>query len=161
MILAIGQQADLSFLTSEDRVELSPQGTIKVDPQTLATSAPGLFAGGDVAGPRNLIEAVANGKRAALSIDDYLRGVKTDLVVNLRIEELPTRSYTRPEDYEKCERKTPPVIALDRRTGISEVELGYDEACLRASRALSLLSHSNNLRCREMRALQSLRRYLS
>ena len=129
VILAIGQQADLSFLTSEDRVELTPQGTIKVDPQTLSTSAPGLFAGGDVAfGPRNLIEAVANGKRAALSIDDYLRGVKTDLVVNLRIEELPTRSYQRPEDYEKCERKTPAVISLDRRTGISEVELGYDEA---------------------------------
>ena len=129
VILAIGQQADLSFLTSEDHVELTPQGTIKVDPQTLATSAAGLFAGGDVAfGPRNLIEAVANGKRAALSIDDYLRGVKTELVVDLRIEELPTRSYRRPEDYEKCERKTPPVISLDRRTGISEVEVGFDEA---------------------------------
>lgn len=139
VILAIGQQADLSFLTAEDHVELTPQGTIKVDPQTLATSAPGLFAGGDVAfGPRNLIEAVANGKRAALSIDDYLRGVKTDLVVNLRIQELPTRSYRRPEDYEKCERKTPPVISLDRRTGISEVEIGYseDEAQQQAERCL-------------------------
>ena len=129
VILAIGQQADLSFLSSDDRVELTPQGTIKVDPATLATSAPGLFAGGDVAfGPRNLIEAVANGKRAALSIDDYLRGVKTDLVVNLRIEELPTRSYRRPDEYEKCEREAPPTISLDRRTGISEVESGYSEA---------------------------------
>jgi len=128
IILAIGQQADLSFLKSEDRVELTPQGTIKVDRNTLATSAAGLFAGGDVAfGPRNLIEAVANGKRAALSIDDYLRGVKTDLVVNLRIDELPTRSYRRPEDYDKCERKAPPTISLDRRTGISEVETGYSE----------------------------------
>lgn len=139
VILAIGQQADLSFLTSEDRVELSPQGTIKVDPNTLATSAPGLFAGGDVAfGPRNLIEAVANGKRAALSIDDYLRGAKTDLVVDLRIEELPTRSYRRPEDYEKCEREAPPTISLDRRTGISEVESGYteDEARQQAERCL-------------------------
>jgi NADPH-dependent glutamate synthase beta subunit-like oxidoreductase len=128
IILAIGQQADLSFLKAEDRVELTPQGTIKVNPETLATSAPGLFAGGDVAfGPRNLIEAVANGKRAALSIDDYLRGEKTELVVNLRIDELPTRSYSRPEDYEKCERKAPPTISLDRRTGISEVETGFDE----------------------------------
>jgi formate dehydrogenase beta subunit len=128
VILAIGQQADLSFLRPDDRVELTPQGTIKVDPATLSTSAPGLFAGGDVAfGPRNLIEAVANGKRAALSIDDYLRGVKTDLVVNLRIEELPTRSYRRPEEYEKCEREAPPTISLDRRTGISEVETGYTE----------------------------------
>lgn len=129
VILAIGQQADLSFLSPDDRVELTPQGTIKVNPETLATSAPGLFAGGDVAfGPRNLIEAVANGKRAALSIDDYLRGVKTDLVVNLRIEELPTRSYRRPDEYEKCEREAPPTISLDRRTGISEVESGYSEA---------------------------------
>lgn len=142
VILAIGQQADLSFLTSEDRVELTPPGTIKVDPLTLATSAPGLFAGGDVAfGPRNLIEAVANGKRAALSIDDYLRGVKTDLVVNLRIEELPTRSYRRPEDYEKCEREAPPTISLDRRTGISEVETGYTEEQARQQAERCLYCH--------------------
>ena len=72
-ILAIGQRADLSFLKPEDGVALTPGGTIKVDPTTLATSAPGVFAGGDVAfGPRNLIEAVANGKRAARSIHEYL-----------------------------------------------------------------------------------------
>jgi NADPH-dependent glutamate synthase beta subunit-like oxidoreductase len=142
VILAIGQQADLSFLTSADHVELTPQGTIKVDPKTLATSAPGLFAGGDVAfGPRNLIEAVANGKRAALSIDDYIRGVKTDLVVDLRIEELPTRSYRRPEDYEKCERETPPTISLDRRTGISEVETGYAEGQARQQAERCLYCH--------------------
>jgi NADPH-dependent glutamate synthase beta subunit-like oxidoreductase len=142
VILAIGQQADLSFLTSEDRVELTPQGTIKVDPTTLATSAAGLFAGGDVAfGPRNLIEAVANGKRAALSIDDYLRGVKTDLVVNLRIEELPTRSYRRPEDYEKCQREAPPTISIDRRTGISEVETGYTEEQAREQAERCLYCH--------------------
>jgi NADPH-dependent glutamate synthase beta subunit-like oxidoreductase len=139
IILAIGQQADLSFLKPADLVELTPQGTIKVNAETLATSAPGLFAGGDVAfGPRNLIEAVANGKRAALSIDDYLRGEKTDLVVNLRIDELATRSYRRPDDYEKCERKAPPTISLDRRTGISEVETGFteEEARRQAERCL-------------------------
>lgn len=142
IILAIGQQADLSFLKIEDHVELTPQGTIKVDRETLATSAPGLFAGGDVAfGPRNLIEAVANGKRAALSIDDYLRGVKTDLVVNLRIDELPTRSYRRPEDYDKCERKAPPTISLDRRTGISEVETGYSEEEARRQAERCLYCH--------------------
>jgi NADPH-dependent glutamate synthase beta subunit-like oxidoreductase len=139
VILAIGQQADLSFLRPEDRVDLTPQGTIRVDRETLQTSAPGLFAGGDVAfGPRNLIEAVANGKRAALSIDDYLRGVKTELVVDLRIEELPTRTYRRPADYEKCEREVPPTISLDRRTGISEVEAGFgeEEARRQAERCL-------------------------
>jgi NADPH-dependent glutamate synthase beta subunit-like oxidoreductase len=140
VILAIGQQADLSFLKPEDKVELSPQGTIKVDPATLATSAPGLYAGGDVAfGPRNLIEAVANGKRAALSIDDYLRGFATTTVFKLDIERLPTRTYRMPEEYEKLERQSPPTISLDRRTGISEVETGYDEAQARrqAERCLS------------------------
>lgn len=128
VILAIGQQADLSFLKPEDKVELTPQGTIKVEPETLATSAPGLFAGGDVAfGPRNLIEAVANGKCAALSIDDFLRGSGSAAVFNLAIEKLPTRAYRMPEDYEKCERTSPPTISLDRRTGISEVETGYGE----------------------------------
>ncbi|MCP4634688.1 MAG: FAD-dependent oxidoreductase, partial [candidate division Zixibacteria bacterium] len=59
IILAIGQQADTSFLSNEDGVELTQRGTIKTDPDTLATSAPGVYAGGDVAfGPRILIEAV-------------------------------------------------------------------------------------------------------
>ena len=74
-VLAIGQQPDLSFLTPADGVALTPGGTIRVDPRTLATSAPGIYAGGDVAfGPRNLIEAVANGKRAARSIHEFLAG---------------------------------------------------------------------------------------
>lgn len=140
VILAIGQQADLSFLKPDDNVELTPQDTIRVDPATLATSAPGLFAGGDVAfGPRNLIEAVANGKRAALSMDDYLRGFSAATEFNLTIEKLPTRNYQMPEDYEKCERTAPPTTRLDRRTGISEVETGYNEAEARrqAERCLS------------------------
>jgi NADPH-dependent glutamate synthase beta subunit-like oxidoreductase len=140
VILAIGQQADLSFIKPADNVELTLQGTIKVDRETLATSAPGLFAGGDVAfGPRNLIEAVANGKRAALSIDDYLRETKTETVFHLTVEKLATRTYTMPEEYEQFARQAPPTISLDRRTGISEVETGYDEAQARqqAERCLS------------------------
>ena len=129
VVLAIGQQADLSFLKSEDNVELTPGGVIKVDPNTLATSAAGLFAGGDVAfGPRNLIDAVANGKQAALSMDDYLRGQDNTTHFSLRVEKIPTYAYRRPEDYEKFDRKAPPTVSLDRRTGISEVESGYDEA---------------------------------
>ncbi len=140
VILAIGQRADLSFLRPEDGVDITPQGTIKVDPETLATTAPGVFAGGDVAfGPRNLIQAVANGKRAALSIDDYLRGVTERPVVHLSVEKIPTRRYVMPEGYEKRRRQPPPTISLDRRTGISEVEVGYDEAEARqqAERCLS------------------------
>ncbi len=139
VILAIGQHADLSFLKPEDGVQLTPAGTIKVDPKTLSTSAAGIYAGGDVAfGPRNLIEAVANGKRAALSMDDYLRRLSGRLIFHLSIEKIPTRSYQRFEDYEKCGRQSPPTVELNRRTGISEVETGYgeDEARRQAERCL-------------------------
>jgi NADPH-dependent glutamate synthase beta subunit-like oxidoreductase len=142
IILAIGQQADLSFLKPDDRIELTPQGTVKVDPTMLATTAPGVFAGGDVAfGPRNLIEAVANGKRAALSIDDFLRDVKARPVVKLSVEKIPTWQYQRFEGYEKCERQTPPTISLDRRTGISEVEIGYSEEEARRQAERCLYCH--------------------
>lgn len=128
VILAIGQQADLSFLKEDDGIELTPQRTIKVDRATLATTAPGIFAGGDVAfGPRNVIEAVANGKQAALSIDDYLRDIETAPILRVSMEKLSTRNYRMPDAYEKCERQSPPTSPLDRRTGISEVESTYSE----------------------------------
>lgn len=138
VILAIGQKADLSFLKPDDGVELLPAGTIRVN-EDLATSASGIFAGGDVAfGPRNLIEAVANGKKAALSIDDYVRQVKLPATVNLTVEKIRTREYQMFEGYEKCTRQSPPTISLDRRTGISEVETGYgeEEARQQAERCL-------------------------
>jgi pyruvate/2-oxoglutarate dehydrogenase complex dihydrolipoamide dehydrogenase (E3) component len=88
-ILAIGQKADLSFLTEADGVALTPGGTIKIDPATLATSAPGIHAGGDVAfGPRNLIEAVANGK--ARPIDPRALPATTRSSRPVAIEKLPT-----------------------------------------------------------------------
>ena len=128
VILAIGQQADVAFLTPEDSIQLTPQFGIKVDRDTLATSAPGVYAGGDAAfGPRNIIDAIANGKRAALSIDNYLRGVEEGAEFRLSVTKIPTRSYTMPEDYDHFDREAPPTIDLNRRTGISEVESSYSE----------------------------------
>ena len=73
IILAIGESPDISFLPKE--VEVTERNTIVVDPLTLETSMPGVFAGGDVlSGPATVIEAIAAGKRAAVSIDRYLRG---------------------------------------------------------------------------------------
>src|SRR6202035_1234835 len=67
VILAVGQTADLDVLAGVE-LELN-RGTIKVDPATLRTSHPRIWAGGDVAhGPRNLIDAIADGQRAAASI---------------------------------------------------------------------------------------------
>jgi NADPH-dependent glutamate synthase beta subunit-like oxidoreductase len=138
-VLAIGQRADLSFLKPEDGVALTPMGTIKVDATTLATSAPGVFAGGDVAfGPRNLIEAVANGKRAARSIHEYLGNAGGRIDQRLDIEKISTARYRMIAGFERFDRKTPPTLDLGRRTGIAEVETGYGpaEAFEQAARCL-------------------------
>jgi ferredoxin len=138
-ILAIGQKADLGFLKPGDGVELTPGGTIRVDRETLATSAPGVYAGGDVAfGPRNLIEAVANGKRAARSIHEHLARGGASLEVTMEVEKLPTSRYRMIAGFEILDRETPPTLDLGRRTGIAEVETGYDrtQAWRQAARCL-------------------------
>jgi NADPH-dependent glutamate synthase beta subunit-like oxidoreductase len=140
VLLAIGQQADLSCFRPEDGLQFSQQGTIKIDPETLATTAPGVFAGGDVAyGPRNLIDGVGDGKRAARSIDDYLRQGRRTIGFNFRFEKVPTRRFERVEDYDQTERAAPPTSDLGRRSGISEVEYSYDEqqAMQQAERCLA------------------------
>jgi heterodisulfide reductase subunit A-like polyferredoxin len=76
MIAAVAQAPEISFLEETHGLEVTPKGTFGVDPLTLATNRPGVFAGGDVArGPWILIQAIADGRRGALSIDRYLRGV--------------------------------------------------------------------------------------
>jgi NADPH-dependent glutamate synthase beta subunit-like oxidoreductase len=141
-ILAIGQRADLEFLKPADGVELTPAGAIRVDPATLATSARGVFAGGDVAfGPRNLIQAVANGKLAARSIHAHLSGESARIESELAIEKIPTSRYRMIAGFEVLDRETPPTLDLARRTGISEVETGYGEAEARRQAARCLVCH--------------------
>ena len=141
-VLAIGQRADLTFLQPADKIELTASGVIQVDPVTLATSAPGVYAGGDVAfGPRNLIEAVANGKRAARSIHQWLGGDNARLETSLEIEELPTTRYRMIAGFELLDREPPPTLPLDRRTGIAEVETGYSAEAARQQAARCLICH--------------------
>jgi ferredoxin len=142
VILAIGQQADLSFLKPDDGIEVTPQGTIRIDPATMVTTAPWVFAGGDVAfGPRNLIDAEADGKRAAQSIHSFLR--EADQVAEpsfrLTFSKIPTNRYLREQGYDHAPRQAPPTTDLGRRTGISEVEENFSEteAITQAERCLA------------------------
>jgi ferredoxin len=145
VIMAIGQTSDLTWLRPEDGIEVTPRNTIKVDPATLATTAAGVFAGGDVSfGPRNLIDAVANGKKGARSIHRYLSGrsvEKVELAFHEREVEIivaDTREYRREWGYEKSPRIPVPALPLDRRIGVAQIELGYSEeqARVEASRCL-------------------------
>ena len=126
-ILAIGQTSDLSFLAPQDGIETTRQGTVKIDPQTLMTTAPGVFAAGDIAfGPRLIISAVADGKKAAEEIDRYLRGPAwkpKPRYVQITVLD----HHEMAQEYDEYSRLSVPTIALDRRTGIAEVEAGYTE----------------------------------
>ena len=76
VITAISQQPDLNNFSLPDGVAISRYGTFTVDPLSLQTDVPWIFAGGDaVLGPKTVIEAIAQGKEAALSIDRYVKGV--------------------------------------------------------------------------------------
>jgi len=90
LIVAVGEETDTSFLTGESQKIVSQWKTIEVDPETMATKEPGIFAGGDVVtGPKTVIDAMAAGKIAAKSIAQYLNG------------EIISRTYsvTRPSKY--------------------------------------------------------------
>jgi len=75
VILAIGEAPDLDFLPKE--AELNDDGTLWVNPITMESSLPGVFAGGDVVtGPATVIEAIRAGKQAAESIENYLESAR-------------------------------------------------------------------------------------
>jgi formate dehydrogenase (NADP+) beta subunit len=130
IIMAIGQAPRLDFLQPEDGVEISRRGLIAVDARTLKTSAAGVFAGGDCAfGPRLIIDSVADGKRAAMGIDEYLRGTShPEAAIEVEI----LNRHSMPINLLDIVRKDPPVLSLDRRTGVTEVEEVYDEETARA-----------------------------
>jgi NADH-quinone oxidoreductase subunit F len=74
LIVAIGEQPESAFL-AEAGIDTARDGTLIIDKDTLSTTRPGVFAGGDlVTGPNTVIDAIAAGKKAAVVIDRYLRG---------------------------------------------------------------------------------------
>jgi len=135
VVMAIGQTVDKAALS--DELAYTERGTIKVDPLSRQTSLAGVFAGGDtVSGPSTVIEAIAAGKEAAISIDRYLRGE------NLK-EGRPTErnkvEEINKEGAIKIARADIPLAAADQRQAFSEVELGFDDetAIAEASRCLN------------------------
>jgi heterodisulfide reductase subunit A-like polyferredoxin len=75
VITAISQQPEIDLLNLPSVIQVSRYGTLTVNPLTMQSNLPWIFAGGDaVSGPKTVIEAVAAGKEAAVSIDRYLKG---------------------------------------------------------------------------------------
>lgn len=128
VIPAIGQTPNTRFLTSG--IETNPDGTIKVDPETLAVSKKGIFAGGDVVtGPATVIEAIAAGDRAATAIDKYLGGTGEEVIAReRRLQRAITASrisQAEREAIEKARHKMPTLSKEKRVAGFKEIELGF------------------------------------
>ena len=127
IIISIGQLPDFSFIQPEDGIAVSPRGMIEIDPETLATAAKGIFAGGDVAfGPRIAISAIADGRQAARSINTFLGGTEP-AQADVKITCYNTATYQPQLGYTQIPRQTIPNLPLERRVGIAQVELGYNE----------------------------------
>jgi len=140
VILSIGQAPDLSFLDPQTNgVKLRAPGILELDPATLATTAPGVFAAGDLAhGTRLMIHAIASGKKVARSVYEYLTG-RTIQTENVEIHRV-LENYRRELDYEKLRRVPIPVLSVSERLANPRalVEKGYSDAQARceASRCL-------------------------
>jgi formate dehydrogenase major subunit len=82
VLLAIGQGPDLSWIgPGSDRVEATKNRRIKADAVTFATSRPGVFGTGDVRiGAATVVEAIAEGRRAAYAVDAFLQGLDLDAI---------------------------------------------------------------------------------
>jgi formate dehydrogenase (NADP+) beta subunit len=143
IIFAIGQTSDLSFLDPADGVE-SERGLIKVNRETYQTTAPDVFACGDIAhGARLFIDAIASAQIAARSMHDYLRGTRTDVVA--RKKWLPA-VYTMADSWNTIRRENPPVLETDRRAASIEiVEECYAEADARRQGSRCLRCNVNTV----------------
>ncbi len=124
VITALGQESDWCCLTPECACTLTEWGTMKVDPLTLQSDDPDIFAGGDAArGPQSVIEAIADGRQAAISIDLYIRG--QDLRVGRGVE-LKAIAEPQKEKYDPASRAQMPSLEAKKRVkSFGEVQKGF------------------------------------
>ncbi len=140
LIVAISEQPEAE---SFQGLRTTKWGTIETNSESTAAGRPGVFSGGDVArGPSGVIEAIADGKRAALMVDRYLTGRQMKMIKKVKLPSI----YIEPVEVDDDEGETIVERAVEdkvspakRRKSFVEVETGLslqaatDEAkrCLR------------------------------
>jgi len=125
VVIAIGQATDIASL-SDDSLNISGRGTIVVNEATGETNVPGIFAAGDIAGTgRTVTESMAAGRRAGLSINQYLSKKPVIPVkesretIIIKPEQVPVY-LTRRERWEM-----PRLLPKQAIKTFKEVNLGY------------------------------------
>src|SRR5262249_7968015 len=147
VIISIGQTGELSWVSSQDAIEVTPRGTLMVNKETLMTTTPGVFAGGDIAfGPRLIINAVADGQRAARGIHSYLQHVQPRLVRKGFFTPLAQKDYANVgplRNYLRWPRRPPGTLPVERRIGVNKVEVGFSENAAREQGGRCLICSIN------------------
>lgn len=149
VIFAVGQEADTSFLPAP----LVRGSLAAVEAATLRTPHPKVWAGGDIAfGPRHLIDAIADGRRAAAGIGAALRGIEEESgsampsdsadrgVVNVQGALPWRRQWT---DYDVIPRAPLPATRVRDRDLLRELEQSLPEALAVREAQRCLRCHAN------------------
>lgn len=130
LIVAIGQDPDLSFIHGIEEISISKRNTIEVSRETYQTSMPGVFAGGDVVnGASTVIESMSAGITAAKMIDKYLMGEKVERTYSVtRPSMYPPPVELTDEEIESAYRPEIPAIPPEKRKfNFNEVDKNFDE----------------------------------
>ena len=153
VIPAIGQRIDLGWAGGPDRLETTGRGAIAVNPHTMQTSLPYVFAAGDaVSGPASVIEAVAAGHQALEAIDRFLQQKELSAFeVEISARLAPEGDWAGiPTNVGRQERvRSGHLEAVERVAGFSEVDLNFPEAEARyeAERCLNCGSCCECMEC--------------
>jgi len=150
LICAIGQQPDISVIEDLAEVKITRWNTTEVDPVTLATDRPGVFAGGDVqTGPGVAIGAVAAGMAAAESIFRYFSGRDMAEGRDVAVIEDPVYRPVDPDMPPENRFRMPELAPENRVTNFDEVELGYgvEDGQKEAARCLNCGYCSECMQC--------------
>jgi NADPH-dependent glutamate synthase beta subunit-like oxidoreductase len=126
LIVAIGEDSGIDAITpaKSSRLEITPWNTVRTDPTTMQTNRPGVFAAGDVVrGPNTVVEAIADGKKAAVIIERFL---KKEPLLQPATAPVP-RSYVPPpgnaDALNAARVQTPRAAAEWRKRNFVEVEV--------------------------------------
>jgi len=140
LILAVGEEPDLSFLPTGDGVEISKRNTIVTELETLATGQPGIFAAGDVVtGPSTIADSIGSGKLAAVSIHKFLRGEPIVREYSVTAPSPHVEAVARTEEDMELQRypmPCAPVAERVRNFDVVELGLGEEMALKEAKRCL-------------------------
>jgi len=161
VISAIGQKVVMPDDPEFQKLQRRHGGTIQARPETCATDIPGVFAIGDaVTGPRSVIEAIAEGRKAAHAVDCYLRGVPFEPLPRVTRDQIVDHPPRADQSERPAPRRSAPELPVEeRRRGFTEVEatLSEEDAVAEAQRCLRCAVCSECLACVRFCKAQAIR----